>query len=236
MIDEKEYSTIFVLSLYYGIQKLQKPILWNNYLTGILLNAKLHYMFYVCSIGIYTLCSCVCLTDAYPLPQPGRLATRSSVSLTGQNVTLTMDSNTPGAYLRVCYNNRSSSSSSLSCCCCSCSTRCEWGELFSHIQKYYISCRLTTSQPGQYQFQIQTLHYRCYFDIGDPINVSQVNSNYSINTTHKFTFSYQLLSYSLGGLCVILVVGILAAFFFTRMYYKRRRYAQLGTYVDICII
>ena len=133
------------------------------------------------------------------------------------------------SYFQVCLYNRSIPNTLISCC--SCYGTCEWGELSGHTDTdtKSVSCQLTTSQPGLYQFQIWTSNYPCFFNIGDPIDVNDINNNSSVSD-NQFKFSFQLLSYALGGLCLLLVVGTIVTFCVTRKYYVRRQrlYAQLG--------
>ena len=131
------------------------------------------------------------------------------------------------SFFRVCLYNRSIPTTLISCC--SCYSTCEWGELSGHTDAdtKSVSCQLTTSQPGLYQFQIQTSNYPCFFNIGDPIDVNDINNNSSVSD-NQFKFTFQFLSYVLGGLCLLLVIGIIVTFCGTRKYYVRRQYARLG--------
>ena len=175
---------------------------------------------------------CICLADVYPLPLPGPSATKDPLSLGGKNVTLIMDTPAyPGfsAYFNVCRYNRSIPNKLISCC--SCYGNCEFGELTGHTDSNYVTCQLNTSYSGIYQFKIYTNKYPCFLNIGYPIEVNDVNNDSSLHDNH-FKLDFHILSYSLGGLCVLLVLGILGTFCVTRRVYKRPRplYAQLGMY------
>ena len=141
-----------------------------------------------------------------------------------------MDSVYPGsdAYFKVYRYNRSSPDTLISSCYCNGPTPCEFGELAGHTEKNYVSCQLNTSYSGLYQFQIYTTTiYPCFLNIGHPIEVNDVDPPTS---TKNFKMNFYILSYSLGGLCVLLVVGILGTFCGTRRFYRRQpqRYAVLG--------
>ena len=159
-----------------------------------------------------------CLIEVYPLPQPGRSATKGSVVIKGQSAVLTMDTTYPvSSFFRVCSLTTN--------ICCPCQglnmSNCEFGDLSSINDHEYVSCKLITSQADLYQFQILAYNYPCYFDIGDPIKVND-------DSNSDGEFSFHILSYSLGGVCILLVFGIIGTFCVTRKVYKRRYYARLG--------
>jgi len=163
------------------------------------------------------------------LPEPGPNATKGPVNLTGKNVTLIMDSNylDTFTYFRVCRYNRSSHTL---ISCCAYQKYCEWGEFSDQSEPNHPSCQLNTSQPGLYQFLIMTINYPCYFNIGDPIDVSSIN----YNSDNQFNLNFHILAYALGGLSLILVLGIPVTFCSTRRYYKRiRLQAQLGMLISL---
>ena len=169
-----------------------------------------------------------CLAAVYPLPQPGPSATKGPVVMTEQSATLTMDTTyqQESPYLQVCSLTTN--------ICCHCQgtdvSNCKFGKLSSSTDNGgdYTSCQLTTSKPDQYQFQVYTYNYPCFYDIGDPIEVDDDNSNSS-------EFDFRMLSYSLGGVSVLLVLGIIGTFCVTRKVYKGR-YVQLGMLILICQI
>ena len=173
---------------------------------------------------------CICLADGYALPQPGPSATRNPLNSRGQTVTLTMDTHYPdasSAYFQVCRYNSSFPDILVNCCSCY-TDNCPFGEVFGNTEKNYLSCQLNTSYTGVYQFQIKiTNHYPCFINIGNPIDV---NDNNNDDSNNNFEFNFHILSYSLGGLCLLLVVGILGTFCITKRFYKRReqRYALIG--------
>ena len=132
------------------------------------------------------------------------------------------------AYFNVCRYNRSFPNTLISCC--SCYGNCEFGELAGYTESNYVSCQLNTSYSGIYQFKIYTKNYPCFLNLGHPIEVNDVN-NSSLND-NRFKLDFHILSYSLGGLCILLVFGILATFYVTRRFYKRQRrqFVHLGMY------
>ena len=145
-----------------------------------------------------------------------------------------MDTIYPGlsAYFNVCRYNRSFPNTLISCC--SCYGNCEFGELSGYTESNYASCQLNTSYSGIYQFKIYTnTIYPCFLNIGYSIEVNDFNNPSSLSNKH-FEFDFHILSYSLGGLCILLVLGILGTFCGTRRLYKRpQRYVQLGMYFSI---
>jgi len=116
----------------------------------------------------------------------------------------------------VCRYNRSSHTL---ISCCSCYESCQWGELSGHNELDHPSCQLNTSQPGLYQFQINTINYSCYFNIGDPIDVSYS----STQTTHNQHVPFHVLGVST---LLLLFVGIVMM----SLTYKhcKKRYADHG--------
>ena len=137
--------------------------------------------------------------------------TTGTINSRGHDVTLTMYTEyEKESTFRVCRYNRSSPNN-LSCC--HCHNICDWGELYCYsneVNKH--SCQLTTSQVGQYQFQILTINYPCYFDIGDPIEVESRN--------HKFDTLYILVVSCLGGLVIIILLSAVIG------YYKYKKYRR----------
>ena len=180
----------------------------------------------------------MCFADLdYPFPEPGRSATKSgSIFSGGQSVEVTMDVNYPDnyrhTYFRVLNYNRSNITVNSDC---SCYKQCEWAKLSCQQVNNHPSCQLNTSQPGIYQFQVKTEHFPCYLDIGGPFNVTDIKNKNSTESD-DFKMNFHILSYSLGGLCLIFLIGILATFHLTRRHYKRQRYAQLRKYVDLMYI
>ena len=164
-----------------------------------------------------------CLAVVYPLPQPGPSATKDYVVMKGQSATLTMDTiyQQESPIFQVC------SLTTNTCCQCTSVSNCKFGEI-SNIttERDYGSCQFTTSKPDQYQFQVYTYNYPCFYDIGGPIEVDDDNSNNS-------EFDFRMLSFSLGGVSVFLLLGIIATFCVTRKVYKRRPYMQLGMLIFI---
>ena len=166
-----------------------------------------------------------CLAAVYPLPQPGPSATKGPVVMTEQSATLTMDTTyqQESPYLQVCSLTTN--------ICCHCqgtdASNCEFGKLSSSTDNGgdYTSCQLTTSKPDQYQFQVYTYNYPCFYDIGDPIDV--VNDSPSSSHDHISPF---VISGCLAGLLfVLLAVAYLVHQCRKHQHQQhQRRYARLG--------
>ena len=132
--------------------------------------------------------------------------------------------NSLNSYFKVCRYNRSSPDTLISCCYCI--GECSFGEVSQHTNDDNFSCQLTTSNSGLYQFKINTFNYPCDINIGYPIEVNDDSS--------KFKIDFHILAYSLGGLCALLVLGVVGTFCGTRRFYKpRHQYAQIGMYFNI---
>ena len=164
----------------------------------------------------------------YPLPEAGTLATRGSVYSGGHNVTLKMYTDyQKDSTFRVCRYNRSSPYTLISCCYCDKS--CEWGVLFCHTESDHPSCHLNTSQLGLYQFQIYTINYPCYFNIGYPIDVNDIN-NLSSSSHSSDESLLHILIYSLVGLLTLLL--LVGTGYCARKRFKRP-HANVG---KLCIV
>lgn len=149
----------------------------------------------------------ICLADKFPLVKPGTSATKGPVYSGGENVTLTMDTNYQeiSAFFRVCYYNKLMGNILISCC--SCDGNCEWGDLSIYSNKGYFFCELTTSQLGQYQFQIFTSNYPCYVDVGDPIDIYHT---YSIINVHHLLYTF---ASCLGGGLLLVMTCLLCNYY-----------------------
>ena len=164
-----------------------------------------------------------CLTVVYDdLPQAGPTATRGSVSLKGENVTLTMYAvyNQQSAF-RLCLYNKSTSNS---CCICDSRIQCKWGELSSTGGLGNSSCQFTTSHPAVYQFQIWTSNYQCYFDIGESIDVVDD----SLPSSHDQLKPILIVAYCVGGLLVLLLAVALTVIMYLVCRLHQRPQARLG--------
>ena len=169
-----------------------------------------------------------CLTVVYDLPQAGPTATRGSVSLKGENVTLTMYAvyDQQSAF-RLCLYNKSTSNS---CCICDSRIQCKWGELSSTGNHGNSSCQFTTSHPAVYQFQILTSNYPCYFDIGESIDVVDD----SLPSSHDQLKPILIVAYGVGGLLVLLLAVALTVIMYLVCRLHQRPQARLGKLLTHC--
>ena len=168
-----------------------------------------------------------CFADVlYPLPEAGSPATRGSVYSGGHNVTLEMHTDYPvESTFRVCRYNRSSPNTLISCCYCD--SGCEWGDLYSHTESGNSSCHLNTLHIGLYQFQIHTRNYPCFFNIGERIDVNDIDNSSSSNHKGVELILYIVISFLVALLAIVLLVG---TGYYTRFAYKRyrRRHRHAG--------
>ena len=156
------------------------------------------------------------------LPQAGPTATRGSVSLKGENVTLTMNVlYHQRSVFRLCLYNKSTSNS---CCICDSRIQCKWGELSSTGGLGNSSCQFTTSHPAVYQFQIWTSNYQCYFDIGESIDVVDD----SLPSSHDQLNPILIVAYCVGGLLVLLLAVALTVIMYLVCRLHQRPQARLG--------
>ena len=131
---------------------------------------------------------------------------------------------------RVCRYNRSSPNTLISCCYCG--TSCKWGDLYCHTESGGSSCHLNTSHTGLYQFQIYTINYPCFFNIGNRIDVNDINNSSSSHEGDELIL-YIVIS-SLGLLLILLVV--ISTGYCARKHYRKRhtqtpRVGKLCTYL-----
>ena len=140
-----------------------------------------------------------------------------------------MDTVYPGlsAYFNVCRYNRSFPNTLISCC--SCYGDCEFGELSGHTESNYASCQLNTSYSGIYQFKIYTVYiYPCFLNIGDPIEVNDINN--SSSSSHEFIL---ILICSLVGLLVLIIILLVGTGYCGHKHYTRAHHhvGKLRMYV-----
>lgn len=124
---------------------------------------------------------------------------------------------------RVCRYNRSSPYTLISCC--SCDKSCEWSDLYCDTENSSPSCHLNTSYIGLYQFQIYTANYRCFFNIGDLIDVNDINNSPSSSHKNDELILYIVIS-SLVGLLLV-GTGYCTGYYACKRY--RRRHPQTCT-------
>ena len=139
------------------------------------------------------------------MPEAGPLTTKGPVYSGGHNVTLKLYTHyQKESTFRACRYNRSSPHTLISCC--NCDDSCEWGDLHCP-DSGSPSCLLNTSHTGLYQFQIYTLNYPCFFNIGDPIDVNDIDNSSSSSHKSNDLILYIVISFLVGLLAIILLIG-----------------------------
>ena len=125
---------------------------------------------------------------------------------------------------RICRYNRSSPHTFISCC--DCYKNCDWGQLnCNDDENNRHTCQVNTSRLGLYQFMIITNNYPCYFNIGDPIDVNDINNPSSSHSDHQ-TILY-ILIYSLAGL-LALILSVSTGYCVRRHYMRRPHATNVG--------